>query len=196
MTPGTAAAKRQQEFQNERRVKSRRRDKRPFSMAALRCKELNRLFTYRYGRVLPDDDAGWDDARIMVHHLGKLTRDTDWRINNWLDLRAPRMTDGDRAKLLAEVQDKPRRWSAAKLGLTDAERRHLKITTIGAIDVPKAERAKRRKELDRKAKVEQRRAAGVRPRAEFLAKSLCNTKPWVALGMSRASWYRAGKPTQ
>lgn len=32
------------------------------------------------------------------------------------------------------------------------------------------------------------------PRAEYLAQSLMRAKPWEALGMSRATWYRRGKP--
>lgn len=33
------------------------------------------------------------------------------------------------------------------------------------------------------------------PRAEFLAEhTISRTKPWEALGMSRATWYRRGKP--
>ena len=35
-----------------------------------------------------------------------------------------------------------------------------------------------------------------RPRAEYLAQSLSRSKPWEALGVSRATWYRMGKPTQ
>ncbi len=31
-------------------------------------------------------------------------------------------------------------------------------------------------------------------RAEYLAQSLMRAKPWEALGMSRATWYRKGKP--
>jgi predicted transcriptional regulator len=34
------------------------------------------------------------------------------------------------------------------------------------------------------------------PRAEYEANSLSRSKPWEALGMSRASWYLKGKPTQ
>lgn len=34
-----------------------------------------------------------------------------------------------------------------------------------------------------------------RPRAEYLANSLSRSKPWEALGMSRATWYRQGKPS-
>jgi hypothetical protein len=32
------------------------------------------------------------------------------------------------------------------------------------------------------------------PRAEYLAGSLSRSKPWEAQGMSRAKWYRLGKP--
>lgn len=34
-----------------------------------------------------------------------------------------------------------------------------------------------------------------RPRAEYLAQSLSRSKPWEALGVSRATWYRQGKPS-
>jgi predicted transcriptional regulator len=32
-------------------------------------------------------------------------------------------------------------------------------------------------------------------RAEFEGQSLTKTKPWAALGVSRATWYRHGKPS-
>ena len=34
------------------------------------------------------------------------------------------------------------------------------------------------------------------PRAEYLANSITQSKPWEAIGMSRRSWYRHGKPTE
>lgn len=34
------------------------------------------------------------------------------------------------------------------------------------------------------------------PRAEYEAQALTRSKPWEALGMSRATWYRRGKPLQ
>ena len=34
------------------------------------------------------------------------------------------------------------------------------------------------------------------PRDEYLAEhSISRSKPWLALGISRATWYRRGKPT-
>jgi len=34
------------------------------------------------------------------------------------------------------------------------------------------------------------------PRAEYEANALTKSMPWQAVGMSRATWYRHGKPTQ
>jgi hypothetical protein len=42
----------------------------PINRATLRIADLRRLFTDRYGPVLPDDDAGRGDAFIMACHLG------------------------------------------------------------------------------------------------------------------------------
>lgn len=33
------------------------------------------------------------------------------------------------------------------------------------------------------------------PREEYLANALTRSKPWEAMGISRATWYRHGKPT-
>jgi DNA-binding transcriptional MocR family regulator len=32
------------------------------------------------------------------------------------------------------------------------------------------------------------------PREEYLANALTRSKPWEKMGMSRATWYRKGKP--
>lgn len=34
------------------------------------------------------------------------------------------------------------------------------------------------------------------PREEYEANSISRAKPWEAMGMSRATWYRKGKPEQ
>lgn len=39
-----------------------------------------------------------------------------------------------------------------------------------------------------------RRAGGAVPRSDYEAGSLAKRKPWETLGMSRATWYRTGKP--
>jgi hypothetical protein len=160
--------------------------------------ELRRLFTARYGRVLPDDDAGRDDALIMAHHLANRP-DAGRHISSWLTLWAPWMTSSEAAALTAKVLAKPLRWRADTLAnllhLTEAERQRLSITTIGACDLNKAGRLSRRRLRARLRKEERRRAAGAKSRADYEANSVNRTRPWEVLQMSRASWYRSGKPT-
>jgi len=46
-------------------------------------------------------------------------------------------------------------------------------------------------ERDQKRQAKHRAALGAKPHSQ----SASRTKPWEAVGMSRASWYRAGKPS-
>jgi hypothetical protein len=64
--------------------------------------------------------------------------------------------------------------------ITDDEQRHLK--TIISADIAR--------ERDRERHEEHRRAIGMVDREQ----SISRQKPWEALGMSRATWYRKGKP--
>jgi len=68
--------------------------------------------------------------------------------------------------------------------ITDDEQRQLQ--TIISKDMA-AER-------DRKWHENKRRAAGVLERSVYEQNSLSKNKPWEALGMSRATWYRLNKP--
>lgn len=72
--------------------------------------------------------------------------------------------------------------------ITDDEQRQLR--TI----LSKDQALERRRERDRKRDEERRRAAGAIEREAYEANSLSKKKPWEALGMSRAKWYRLGKP--
>lgn len=183
-----------------RRYDTARRDRRrePVSLAALRVGDLKRLFISRYGRELPDDDAGRDDALVMVHHLARQPN-PERRIPAWLSLSAPWMNPNEVHALTDKVVAKPIKWRADTLGkrlnLTDADRSRLKITTIGAVDADKAERKARRKLRARQRDEKRRREAGAKTRHEYEANSLTRTKPWEAMGLSRAKWYRIGKPT-
>jgi len=79
------------------------------------------------------------------------------------------------------------------LGLTDALRTELKIRTIGACDVPKRQRAKRRKERQRGRDWVRRRKQGKKTRAEYLAAhSVSRDKPWQRENppISKRTWYR------
>lgn len=68
-----------------------------------------------------------------------------------------------------------------------SEEEQSKLKTIISTDIAAA-RHRKRDEV-------RRRAAGAIERAEYEANAISKQKPWEALGMSRAKWYRMGKPT-
>jgi hypothetical protein len=170
-----------------------RRPRKPVPMAALRCAELNRYVGDRYGSILPNDDAGRDDAFIMAHHLALMSGDKGGRINAWLTDRAPWMSADGIATLIDTVIAKPLRWRAdtlaKRLNLKETDRARLRITTIGAADKTKAEREAATEARKRQAKRKARADRGVKPRTEYLAKSVERDKPWETEGISRRSWY-------
>jgi hypothetical protein len=176
-----------------RRYKSKQADKPPISIAALRIAELRRLFLDRYGRTLPDDDAGRDDVMVMAHHLARRHTDPE-RIHNWIELNAPWMAADESGEIVRQVVARPFKWRAdklaARLRLTEADRRRLRIRTIGAVDMTKQERQQARQLRQRQRDRARRRSRGAKPRTEYEANSVNRTKPWIALGMSRATWYR------
>jgi hypothetical protein len=173
--------------------------KRPRTIAAIRVSELTRLFDYRYSRMyLPEGDDTLIAARIMAHHLGSL-RDAPRRIEAWLATCTPWLGLAERERLISEVAECPLRWRADKLGwklrLSDVERRKLKITTIGAFDVTKAERAKRRASSKRERERNRRSRSGAKSRAAYLAQQKTKAPPWTAAGLTRSTWYRRQRTT-
>lgn len=170
----------------------------PRTHAALRISELTRLFDDKWGRMfLPESDAGFQAARVMAHHLGRL-KDGPRRISAWFEACARWLDMGERERIITEVEECPLRWTADKLAwkfqVTDEQRTRLKLTTIGSIDVPKAERIKRRRQRKRERMTERRRSEGAMPRREYL-KSVKKPMPWLAEGVSRATWYRRHRET-
>jgi hypothetical protein len=180
-----------------RRYKRKDKAEQKVSRAVIRCAELRRLLLHRYGPELPDDDAGRDDFYILACHL-TFRPDAERNITVQAGLWCPWMRADEVAALVTKVIARPLRWSAdklgARLGLTEAERCHFGITTIGAVGVSKEMRLRRRLVRKQLRKKLMRRACGVKSRAEYEAGSTSRNKPWEALGMSRRSWYRAGKP--
>jgi hypothetical protein len=86
---------------------------------------------------------------------------------------------------------------AALLNLTDSERNYLRITTIGASDITRAERFRRRKqkkrERDRQRAAMRRREQGMVPRSVYLESSLSALRPWETEGITRRTWERRRK---
>jgi hypothetical protein len=150
----TAATARRTEIARRYRAKSERE---PVSINGLRISELRRLFTARYGHTLPDDDAGREDVLIMANHLARRPGDAQRNIRNWLGLYAPWMPASEVETLISMVVARPFKWRADKLGaklnFTEAERRRLRICTIGAVDKTKEQRLAERKERKRLARI-------------------------------------------
>lgn len=158
----------------------------PRTRAALRLADMTRYLDDRFGKMrIPESDEGLMLVRIMAHHMGHL-KDSTRRISSWLLQCAPWLPISEQERLITEVCECPLRWTADKLGwklkLTDATRSRLHITTIGAIDCNKEQRSARRSEKKREYD---------RLRRPKVPKT---TKPWTVLGISRAKWYRIGRP--
>jgi hypothetical protein len=170
----------------------------PWSLAVQRVAEIDRFFADKYGTggdplyILPDDDAGRDDALIMCRSYAGCPVSAVGIRHAWLSLHAPWMDAGERTLSCGQ---KAHRWRAdtlaRKLGLCQAVRQRLSIKTIGAIDLPKAARDRLAKERRRERKESARRAAGKLTRTQYLERNASNrTKPWLALGISKATYYR------
>ena len=111
-----------------------------------RIGDLNKLFAWRYGGnresyVFPDDDAGVEDLKILLHH---------YALNNPLampriiKLRAPWMNEAASIRLLEQIEAFPQKWRAdtlgRKLNLAGAEWRTLRLRTIAPVDMTQQER--------------------------------------------------------
>lgn len=178
-----------------RRHQAKKRNGAPFSIAKRRITELTRLYADRYGPTLPDDDAGLDDARIIVRHM--LHAGDPHRAHRWLIEHTPWMPAPEREMVIRNAGSRAKLPKAdtlaRRLGLTFADRQRLNITTIGAIDADAEARKWLRRERDRQRKAARRRARGARPRHEYEGNSVSRLKPWLTLGISRATWYRRTK---
>ena len=169
------------------------------SFADIRVDELRQLYHWRYGYELPDDDAGSEDLELMLNHIALTGGDTIKKMVMWTELWAPWLPSMQASALAESIAANPRRFTSETLGehlrLTFIERERLGIRTIGSVDVTKETRLEMSRQKRVKRQRLRRRAAGVKPRAEYEAKSLSRKKPWEAEGISRAQWYRRQRET-
>jgi hypothetical protein len=173
-------------------ARSRRKRSRP-GIAALTIGDLETFFGDKYRDTFPDDDAGRDDLIVLLQYMAQLgdPRAMTACAGRW----CPWLSEAEYTAMLAGIERAPMRWRAdglaAEIGLNRATRTRLGITTIGAIDFGKGKRTKLRKKGKRLKMIARRAEAG----AASHAVSAARLKPWVDQGMSRATWYRLGKPT-
>jgi hypothetical protein len=169
-------------------------------MTRVRLRELERLFSSRYGKFLPDSDDGRNALEIAAHHIAHMGPDAERHIRDWARVWAPWMPAKRLAQLTRSVLLRPAKFKAdtvgSRLQVTPEEREALKLTTIGAVgqspEIRRAFRKARRRDAERR----RRRRRGAKPREEYEVTSLTRTKPWEVLGMSRRTWYRRGRPSE
>jgi hypothetical protein len=193
-------AHRTSEDETWRRKRRRGTSRTGGSMIGLRVRELQIIFWSRNGAMrLVDDDAGRDDAMMALHHMAGLTIDPRGRMSSWLSTWAPWMPPGEATGLIERAMKERRRYRADtlahRLNLHLDERTRLGISTIGAVDKPKAQRLADQKEQRRLAQLKRRRAQGIKPRASYVGSGTANAKPWIGEGISRRTWYRRHRGT-
>jgi hypothetical protein len=104
------------------------------------------------------------------------------------------LTDAEASAIIEEASVTRGHLSADNLarflGVTFSQRQALGLHTIGSVNVRRRDRKVIRRIRDKVKKEQKRRAAGVRPRADYEATSLSRTKPWRAVNISRRTWER------
>lgn len=157
-------------------------------------RQLQAVIACRYGGPCDTDD-GAAYLILSANAIANKPGTTATDITHWREQWTPHVPQDDAENIIQRALAKPRRFRADSAGrlirLMDEERTKLKITLIGAIDLPKDKRTIRRREKNRQRKEEQRRNDGVRPRAQYLAEAAAKRAQWG--GKSRASYYRALK---
>lgn len=169
-----------------------------------RTAEIEKLIRHRHGPIIPETD----DAFIYLEVICNLTYvefDQDhvkvaleWAAR-WLPWATKKAVED---VIYDRTQVRFRSLSADALGhalhVSYEERCLLDLRTIGSFDVTKRQRTKirkaKRRDRDRHRKMVKRRSAGAVTRAEYLAKSLSQSKPWEAFGVCRRTWEKRGRP--
>jgi hypothetical protein len=181
-----------------------------------RIGNLNKLMAVRQWDVLPQGRRGQRILRWACHHVWRAAdRNPERSVRNFCRKRAPYLKPAEVDQLVAATADGCTTWwsnddSAAVLEVGVCEREANTLWFIGACDDPdyemrnmvKAAKAMMRARRRRAAKSTGRprgrpaTATGLRrrgkvTRSEYLANnSTSKTRPWIALGISRATYYR------
>jgi len=169
-------------------------------IAVKRIRDIELYLEGRYGRVLPDDDAGRQDLVILLNHLAQNPIDPQAKMRAAIHCWAAWMDHDERQDLIERIAGKPRWYKAKTLGrlmrITKEEHARWGLESIWAFTTTEDDMKKKKQRRDRKAVTAKRRSDGVVPRAEYLAKCKSQTELWKPLNMSRSTYYRKLKAGQ
>jgi hypothetical protein len=166
----------------------------------LRLNALLRLFRHRWGKVLPDDDAGRGDLWELVCNASLAQSGADKKMRHVVELWAPWMGPDEVPEYIDHVSRLTiyeRTPTAEQLGdrlrVTAALRERLKLWPIKPVDATAEDLVEQRKARRREQDRARRRKRGQQSRADYLSrfgKSLAKLKPWEIEGVSRRTWFR------
>jgi hypothetical protein len=152
-----------------------------------RVNELERLFSGRSGSILPDDDAGREDAAVLLDHLAGLD-DFHSRADGFLNARTPWMSDQERTFLKQQTIRSSRYWTASELGehlrLQPTERSAYRTWSIRPVDASGRAWTAHQLREERKSKARERAR---RARARAKGKRLLQRRPKL-VDRARVVW--------
>jgi hypothetical protein len=165
---------------------SARRYRRLFDFPAKRRREIV-AHARHVGADQTEDFSRWLIAWVW-HNPG--AKDQIWSVMECAKNMGGKISEAEASAITDEASITRKHLTADNLarllGVTYAQRQALRLTTIGSVNVKKGARKELRRRNDRLYQERRRRERGARPHGE----SLSRTKPWEAMKMSRAKWYR------
>jgi len=169
----------------------------------MRLREIEKVIRARHGRFVPDPQDT-DDRETCLDYVRAAAFSSCRDLEGWCSRWAPWIAEIEFRAISLQASKRRRMMKAdgvaGLLMVTWAERTKIGLNTIGACDITKAERMKlakqRKRNRDRDRQELKRRAAGRQDRKSLEGQSLTRSKPWLADGISRATWYRHRRETE
>jgi len=181
------------------------RPKKDFCWKAQRMRDITALIEFRHGGEIPEtDDRQYQFviAQLVKSSLPTLEAQIE-RIEEcyFAHCKWIKNPEEEIRGILESIRHFDHMMSAPKtgrmVGLKLAERDALGIKSMSPCDIsPKAFKAlcrQRKRENDRISASRKRAKAGAKTRSEYEENSLSRSKPWVAEGISRSTWYERKK---
>lgn len=186
------------------RTKTHRKDWKP-SRQLMRLREVEKVIRSRHGGKIPDP-LDTDDREFCLNYIlaAALSKVEEQCMTSWCAKWAPWASTAEIVN--AEIQAAKRKMMitadgvAGLLMITFSERTSIGLNTIGACDIPRHQRNKlakeRKQRRDRERQEQLRRNRGSKDRKSHAASTITHLKPWIAEGISRATWYRKQRETE
>jgi hypothetical protein len=185
----------------ERKIQRRRNKRSNWTGDRQTLSEIGTLIQYRHrGPCDTDDSEAYLRAAVpwlIIKAGGFDAEDLEQRVAEWTAGAVPRLGIGAIRTCIAEARGRNTRkrlwWSAQELGdllrLSVTERERLRLTRIRPAGMTRQQFDKYQRKREAELAKARRVAKGARPREQ----SKAQLKPWDALGMSRAKFYRMQK---